>query len=90
MRAQRYETVSLDVGGRIAELRNHAGLTPARFAEQAGVSLRYFQSVEAGEQNLTLKTLIKFANLLGVRVADLFAAPKPRSVRRGRPRRRQP
>lgn len=77
-------TTSRHVGRRIAELRIKDNLTQAQFAEKAEISLRYLQSVESG-QNLTLDSLVKFANLLRVPVIDLFRAPRSQAPRPGRP-----
>ena len=77
--------VTHGVGRRIAELRADAHLTQEQMAEQLGVSLKYVQRVEAGRENLTIRSLVRFANILGVEVAELFAPPRSHEVRRGRP-----
>ncbi|MBF5043169.1 MULTISPECIES: helix-turn-helix transcriptional regulator [Myxococcaceae] len=74
------------MGRRVAELRRTQGLTQAAFAEEAGVSLQYAQRVEAGEENLTIESLVKLAHLLRVPVASLFEAPTTRRAPPGRPR----
>lgn len=81
------ERLVRDVGRRIVELRRSAGLTQEEFAEAMRSSVQYVSRVELGE-NLTIHSLAKIANVLGVRVADLFQAPGPaaRAVKRGRPR----
>jgi transcriptional regulator with XRE-family HTH domain len=61
------------VGARIAELRVSRGWTQEQFAERLGVATRYVQSVEGGDENLTIETMAKLANNLRVRVATLFA-----------------
>lgn len=73
------------VGRRIAELRRDGKLTQEQLAELADISTTYLQRVEAGSENLTLRSLVRFANLLGVEVASLFAPPRSRAVRKGRP-----
>jgi transcriptional regulator with XRE-family HTH domain len=75
------------VGRRIAELRREAGLSQERLAERIGASVQYVSRVELGE-NLTLTTLAKLGNALGVRAADLLKTPSPESMRAnpGRPR----
>lgn len=76
-----------DVGARIAELRKAAGLTQAAFAEALGASVQYASRIELGQENLTLHSLARIANVLGVRVVDLFEPPtQVRTVKRGRPR----
>lgn len=74
-----------DVGRRVAELRAGRDLTQAELGDMMGVSMRYVQRVEAGRKNLTVRTLAALAGVLHVSVADLFAAPVSREVRRGRP-----
>ena len=74
-----------DVGRRIAELRTKAELTQEQLAARAGIGWKYQQQIELGYENLTLKTLVKYANLLGVTLADLMQPPEARAVRPGRP-----
>jgi len=82
------EQLTRDIGRRIAELRRARGLTQQEFAEMAGVSVQWVSRVELGQENVTVHTLSKIANVLGARVADLFQPPGPatQEVRRGRPR----
>lgn len=74
-----------DVGRRIAELRRERGFTQEELAEKCGHTVGYLRRVESGV-NLTLESLVQFANVLGVAVPKLFDAPADRSVRIGRPR----
>jgi transcriptional regulator with XRE-family HTH domain len=78
-----------DLGRRLAELRIEHNLTQEQLAEQLDVTARYVQAVEAGQENLTVRSLATLASALGVGVAQLFAAPKSRIVRQGRPPRRR-
>lgn len=78
--------IARGVGRRIAELRRAHGWTQERLAEAADISLRHVQSVEGGTQNMTILSLERFAELLGVRVPDLFRPPRIRTVKHGRPR----
>lgn len=75
------------VGRRISELRKDAQLTQSELAEQAGVGVRYLQRIEAGEINLTIRSLVRFSHLLDTSVIELFREPKAPRPRRGRPRR---
>lgn len=79
------DAVIRDVGRRVAELRVGLGLTQDKFAESLGVSGVYVRRVEMGQENLTLRSLTRFATVLGVRTVDLLAAPSSREVRVGRP-----
>ena len=84
------ERLVLDVGRRIAELRQRAGLTQEEFARALGSTLQYAQRLEAG-RNLTLHSIAKIANALGVPVGDLFTPTSyRRPTRAGRPRRSKP
>ena len=74
-----------DVGRRLGELRAAAALTQEELATKAGVGWKYQQQIELGYENLTLRTLVKYANLLGVTLADLMQAPASRMAKPGRP-----
>ena len=74
-----------DVGRRVGELRAQAGLTQAELADLAEVSPKYLQRIEAGQENLTLRSLARMANILMVPVTDLFQAPNRAAPGRGRP-----
>jgi transcriptional regulator with XRE-family HTH domain len=68
-----------NLGRRLAEARAERGLTQEQLAELVDVSARYVQSVEAGNENLTVRTLAKFATVLEIPLADMFLAPtKPK------------
>jgi transcriptional regulator with XRE-family HTH domain len=60
------------VGQKIAAQRKAKPLTQKAVAEQAGVSYRYYQSVESGVANITLSTLFKLARFFGVHPRDLL------------------
>lgn len=74
-----------EVGRRIAEIRGGRQLTQEQLAERMGLSLKGYQFIERGIQNLTIKTLVRVANALEVRTVDLFAKPATNEIRRGRP-----
>ena len=75
-----------DLGRRIAELRVERGLTQEALAEKLRVTPRYVQSVESGVENLTMRTLAKFANALSTPVVSMFMVPQRPRPRHGRPR----
>ena len=85
MRAQEPRDVLRGVGQRIAELRRARRLTQAQTAECLEVSLKYWQRVEAGTQNLSILSLIRIAAVLHVPPRDLLDSPRARTVKRGRP-----
>lgn len=73
------------VGRRVAELRAELGWTQEQLAEHARVSLKYLQRIEAGRENLTLRSVARLANHLRVPPAELFVPPRSRRPKRGRP-----
>jgi transcriptional regulator with XRE-family HTH domain len=82
MRRCTLEEVAQHVGRRIALLRRRKGLSQEELAEKAKFSARYLQSVESGNENLTLESLVRFANLLKVQVEEFFAPEEPARPRR--------
>jgi len=78
-------------GRRIAELRQER-MTQADFAEAMETSVQWVSRVEVGEENLTLITIDKIANVLGVSITTLFEEPRKEAlvVKRGRPRKKLP
>lgn len=75
-----------DLGRRIAELRVDRGLTQEGLAEKMRVTPRYVQSVESGVENLTMRTLAKFANALAIPIVSMFMVPQRPRPRPGRPK----
>ncbi|MBI2395154.1 MAG: LexA family transcriptional regulator [Deltaproteobacteria bacterium] len=75
------------VGHRVAELRAARKWTQEQFAERLGVSPQYVQAVERGTENLTLKTVVRFAEELGVHPSALLFTPTTPRPRPGRPSR---
>ncbi len=90
MPAEDPDTIVHDVGRKIAEFRHAAGLTQEEAAEKLEISLKGYQQIERGLQNLTLRTMVKLATMLDVRTIDLLATPASREVKRGRPRKAPP
>lgn len=80
------EKVKEHVGRRVAELREKMGLTQANVAETIGTTVPNLQRIEYGTQNVTIETLTKLANAIGVKVAAFFAEIEGPKVRRGRGR----
>jgi len=75
-----------NVGRRLAELREARGLTQQALADQLGKTMRYIQAVEAGGENLTLRSIATFANALRASLSDVFELPASVRARPGRPR----
>lgn len=75
------------VGAQLAERRRHLALTQEALAERLGVGVKYLQRLEAGSENLTLRSLVSLANDLHTSVVDLIARPRnSQSSRPGRPK----
>jgi transcriptional regulator with XRE-family HTH domain len=70
----------------VAERRHSYGLTQEQLAEKLDVSLKYLQRVEAGDENLTIASVVKLANALAVEPNYLLRPPRSAVRRRpGRP-----
>lgn len=80
-----YVQIIYNVGRRVAELRRGQGWTQEELAARASVTLKYLQRVEAGSENLTIYSLVRFANLLTVPLVALFEVPENPQPKRGRP-----
>jgi transcriptional regulator with XRE-family HTH domain len=75
------------VGGRVAEERRSLGLTQEELAERLDVSLKYLQRLEAGQENLTVRSVVGLANALSVAPGELMQSPREAPRRKpGRPR----
>jgi transcriptional regulator with XRE-family HTH domain len=84
------DEVLRSVGRRISEIRRERQMTQEQFADEAGLSWKYVQQIEAGTENLTLRSLVRLANLLHADLLAVLAKPRePRSLP-GRPSRRIP
>ncbi|WP_437587811.1 helix-turn-helix domain-containing protein [Sorangium sp. So ce1000] len=87
------EDVIATVGRRIAELRARSGRTQAEVAEALGTTVPNLQRIEHGQQNVTIRTMVRIANVIGARVAEFFQEPETPTPeapqrKRGRPRKR--
>ena len=70
-----------------AWLRRELGLTQQALATTVRATVQWISRLENGEENLTLATMVKLTNALGMSVAELFEEPQedlPRA-KRGRP-----
>ena len=61
------------LGIRIREERKRLNLTQAQLAEAVDISDTYMGAIERGERSLTLDTLVRLVNRLGVTVDYLLA-----------------
>ncbi|WP_127589163.1 helix-turn-helix domain-containing protein [Paenibacillus koleovorans] len=60
------------LGARLRQERLKQDLTQEKIAEKIDVSHAYIGQIERGERSLTLDTLVRLANQLGVTVDDLL------------------
>lgn len=61
-----------DFGKRLRELRSERELSQEKLGELAGLDRTYVSSAEAGRRNVSLKTIYKLAEALGVEAKDLL------------------
>lgn len=66
------EQYTKKIADRIRELRKNAGLTQEKLAEAARIDYKFYQRIESGDRNITLKTLIKISNSLDIKLKDFF------------------
>lgn len=70
------------VSQNLRRLRAGAGFSQAALAEKSGVSRRMLVALEAGEKNVSLTTLDRLADALGVAFSDLIQVFEPRDPSR--------
>lgn len=69
----RWNTLARRMGKNMKAIRLEQGLSQEKAAEKAGkMSLRYWQFLEAGERNATLKTVVAVARALKIDPEELF------------------
>jgi transcriptional regulator with XRE-family HTH domain len=57
---------------RLRNLREDKGLSQEDLASQSSIGRSYYWRVEQGQINITLETLVRISNVLGVEIVDLF------------------
>lgn len=60
------------VGRNLRRIRTERGWSQERFADELGVHRTYMGGVERGERNLTLRTVERLAESLGVEAITLL------------------
>jgi transcriptional regulator with XRE-family HTH domain len=76
-RTSQYVEECRKFGLRVRQLRQKAGLTLELASAEAELDLAHWQKIEAGQVNVTLGTMLRVANALGAKLADLFPRPRP-------------
>ena len=69
------EDIKKLVGDRIRQLRKARGYSQEKLADKAELHYTHIGSIERGEKNWSIETLVKVANGLNVEVSDLFQFP---------------
>jgi transcriptional regulator with XRE-family HTH domain len=76
----------MELGLRIRELRERAGLSQPELAERAGQSLRSIQNWEQGHRRPKVDAILGIASALGVPLDELMRQASAGSSKRGRGR----
>lgn len=63
----------MDIGKRIAQLREERGLTTNRLANLCGISQSFLRNVELGEKGISVNNLQLVCDALGVSLAQFFS-----------------
>ncbi len=70
------DAIKKKLGERIRELRKSAGITQEELGEKAELNYKYIGEVERGQVNVSLDSIVKIAEALGVKIGDLFSKEK--------------
>ena len=70
------------VGANMRHRRAALGLSQEDFADLLGVHRTYLGAIERGERNLTLQSLERLAECLGIDVLDLLAPARSSRARK--------
>lgn len=63
---------SRKLGKVISRLRHEKGLSQESFADMAGVHRTYVSQVERGLKSPTISVMIRFSQVLEIRLSDVF------------------
>lgn len=64
--------LKIRLGRRIRALRKDAGLTQERLGEMSSLSYKYIGEVERGTVNISLESLTRIAETIGISLGKLF------------------
>jgi transcriptional regulator with XRE-family HTH domain len=62
----------MNIAVRIKEIREEQGLSMRKLAERSGLSQSFISSIEAGQKQPTLDSLLKLSSGLGITLIDLL------------------
>jgi transcriptional regulator with XRE-family HTH domain len=69
---ERAASIKAHVGRRVSETRRRQNVQQDKLAERLDVTTQWLSRAENGHENLTIETLTRLANALGIRVVELF------------------
>lgn len=64
--------IQVAIGERIAKLRKAKKLSQQKFSYDAEIERSYLTHVEKGRKNISIETLVKITNALGISLKDFF------------------
>jgi transcriptional regulator with XRE-family HTH domain len=67
-----FKSFLLQVGRNIKAVRIRRGLRQVDVEERTGIDYKYYQEIESGRVNVTLKTLYRLAKLFRVKISEFF------------------
>lgn len=73
------DAISVDVGGRLRELRESRGISMRTLATRSGLSANALSMIERGKTSPSVSTLYKLADALGVAITAFFAHESDKS-----------
>lgn len=76
------------IATRVRAVRQARGLTQEEFAELGPFDARFLRDVEGGKKDISVGTLVRLANALGVTPASLLRPTKLVKPKPGRPKKR--
>lgn len=65
------------LGERVRERRKELGLSQERLAEGTALHWSFIGRIERGQANLTLRNILRLADVLGIDAGDLVRGLKP-------------
>ena len=66
------DAISIDVGGRLRELRQGIGLSMRALARMSGLSANALSMIERGKTSPSVSTLYKLATAMGIPITAFF------------------
>jgi len=64
--------INKQIGERLKEFREKKGLNQEETAFQAGIDYSYYNQLENGKRNPSIKTLLQICEVLGIDIKDLL------------------